>query len=210
MPDSGEIIRRLVESGANYQTIGQALGRNRSLVRQVAIGAKPGHNLRDSLQQLERRLAGEVVDVPAPARRETARHTLARVRRPVTIKGRTGAWSASGAKKAAVRSGAKGLGHPMADAAEAGQALAVTVSVDGHLSVEAYGKSRHSRGGLRGSADFRLGDADEVWEAVRDEYAGDVTAYIADVMVERGLVDSSDTGYVREHLVDIELRAFND
>lgn len=217
MSESSEIIRRLVESGANYESIGQAVGRNRSLIRQVGIGSKPGNNLRDSLAALESRLAGVAPErvnrtareaaVAPPARRTTTRGTLAGVRKPTTIRGRS--WTASTVKKAGVKSGARGLGHTIADAAESGRQIAATVSVDGALAVEAYGSSRRGVQGVRGSADFKLGDGPEVWAAVRDDYAGDVTAYVAARMVEAGLVDSSDEGYVREHLVEIDLRTFD-
>jgi hypothetical protein len=214
--EAGEIIARLVAGGANYQTIGEALGRNRSLIRQVAIGAKPGRNLRDSVAELERRVqaAGrapasrEPVATPPP-RRTTVKHgreVLANVRKPTTIRGRS--WTASTAKRAATRSGARGLGHPLADAAESGRQVAVTVSVDGQVSVEAYGSSRRGRAGVRGSADFKLGDADEVWESVREDYGGNVTAYVAAAMVDQGLVSGMGAGALADHITEIDLRAF--
>lgn len=208
MSESGDIIRRLVEGGQNYQTIGVALGRDRSLVRQVAIGTKPGRNLRDALAQLERKLSGQAVEVQEPTRRTTRRGSLAGVRKPTTRRSESGSWSSSTVKRTAIRGGAKGLGHPLADAAEAGHQVAVTVSVDGHLGIEAYGSSRRGRAGLHGSADFKLGDAEEVAATIHDEYAGDVAAYIADVMVDQGLVSSSDASYVREHIVEIDMRTW--
>lgn len=213
--ESGEIIERLLGLGANYQTIGESVGRNRSLIRQVGLGAKPGHNLRDALAELERRVragtpATSRQPVAAPVRRTTARGGLAKVRRPTTVRSKTGrSWTASTVKRQGVRHGARGLGHTLADAAEGGQQVAVTVSVDGALSVQAYGTSRHGRAGVRGSADFKLGDAEEVWESVRDDYAGNVAAYVAAAMVERGLVNSSDAGYVAEHLTEIDMRTFD-
>lgn len=216
MSESSEIVRRLVEAGANYESIGQAVGRNRSLIRQVGIGSKPGNNLRDALAALESRLAGVAPEranvaarsaaVAPPSRRQTSRGALAKVRRPTTVAGRS--WTASTVKKAGVKGGARGLGHPIADAAEAGRQLAVTVSVDRSLAVQAYGKKGRGRAGRGGSVDFRLGDAEDVWEAVQAA-GGDVAAYVAGAMIEAGLVDSADQAFVRAHLVEIDLRTFD-
>lgn len=215
MPDtSGEIIRRLVESGQNYERIGQALGRNRSLVRQVAIGSKPGANLRESLEQLERRLAGQAVEVTPPKPRTTSRGTLARVRKPTTVRGRS--WASSTVKRQGMRSGGRSLGHALADAAEDGRQLAATVTLGSGLIAEHYGSSRRGHAGPGGSVDINLGDADDVWAAVRDEYGGNVSAYIADVLVDRGLVSTADTRVSQADLVEhaagniaeVELRAY--
>lgn len=214
MSESTEIVRRLVAAGANYESIGRALGRNRSLVRQVGIGAKPGNTMRDALAELEARLAGaadvnqaaRTATITPPEPRKNRRGALAKVRKPTTVQGRS--WSASSVKRQAVRSGARGLGHPMADAAERGQTLAVTVTVDGAVAIQAYGTSRRGREGLHGSADFRLGDAAEVLDTIQEDYGGDVTAYVADVLVDRGLVDRATD--VAPHIVEIDLRAFDE
>ena len=57
---AAELIGELTGAGLNYADIGRALDRNRSLVRQVAIGAKPGHNLTDALGALRERVG----DIP--------------------------------------------------------------------------------------------------------------------------------------------------
>lgn len=215
MSESTEIVRRLVAAGANYESIGRALGRNRSYIRQVGIGAKPGETMRASLAELEERLTGAadlnreartVTLTTPPEARKDRRGALARVRKPTTVSGRS--WSSSSVKRQAVKSGARGLGHPMADAADRGQSLGVTVTVDGAVSIQAYGTSRRGREGLHGSADFRLGDAGEVLDAIQNQYGGDVTAYVADVMVERGLVAGAED--VAPHIVEIDLRAFDE
>lgn len=223
MSESSEIIRRLVEGGANYESIGQAVGRNRSLIRQVGIGSKPGNNLAESLAELERRLGS----VPKPERnqaarsaptttRPTARTTrrggLAKVRKPTTVGGER--WSSSVVKRNAVQHGARGLGHPLADAADAGREIGVTVTVDKGLTVEAgsakAGKRSKGISGPGGSCDFMLGDAFEVWDTISSEYDGNVTAYVADRMVDEGLVSGgARTGAeAASHIREIELRAF--
>lgn len=215
MSESSEIIRRLAASGVNYESIGQAVGRNRSLIRQVGIGAKPGNNLRDSLAALEARLAGaggeaanraaRSAPVAAPARRTTSRGALAKVRRPTTIRGR--AWTSSTVKQAGVRNGARGLGHPMADAAEAGQHLAATVTFSKRTKVEGLGsagpKNKRGRAGFGGSVDLDLGPADEVWQSVREDFGGDVTEYILSECVGRGLVPND------AEIVGIDLRSYS-
>lgn len=224
---SQDVIRRLLDAGANYETIGQAVGRNRSLIRQVGIGAKPGRNLEAALTALEQRLAGvepgrvntearrSAGTLPAPAQRVNRRGALAKVRRPTTVRGR--GWSSSTMKRQAMRNGGRGLGHPIADAAEAGQQVAATITLGSGLAAEHYGTSRRGQAGAGGSLDILLGDADEVLAEIQDGYGGNVSAYLADVMVARGLVSVTSGGAtgeeLREHaeagIEQVELRAFN-
>lgn len=213
--ESGEIVARLLAGGANYQTIGEALGVNRSLPRQWATGAKPGNNMRAALRALERRLGGEeppprgepIPEARAVERRTTRSGALARVRKPTTIRGRS--WTASTVKRAGVKGGARGLGHPIADAAEDGRRLGATVSVDKQLSVQAYGTSRRGRAGAGGSVDLDLGDAAEVWDELQGRYGGDVTAYLADQLAGRGLLSGPGMDNAAAHLTEIELRTFD-
>lgn len=212
--ESGEIIRRLVAGGLNQADIGRALGRDRSLISQVARGRKPGDNLRESLAQLESRLAGaadvraaaKAATVTPPAPRTTRSGALARVRKPVTIRGNN--WTASTVKKTGVRGGARGLGHVLSDGADAGHQVAVTVSVDGQVAIEAYGNTGRGKAGLHGSADFLLGDAADVWASVQADHGGDVTAYVAQHMADAGLVSSGDVGNLAAHIVEIDMRTF--
>lgn len=216
--ESGAIIARLLAQGANYQTIGETLGRNRSLVRQVAIGAKPGHNLRDALAQLERAVSAgaapastRAAPVPEPARRTTHAGTLARVRKPTTIRGAS--WTASTVKRSAARNGARGLGHPLSDAAEDGRQVAATITFTSAVSVESYGSSGRGIAGPGGSLDIKLGDAAEVWGEVQSQYGGDVAAYLGAVAVERGYVSGNfgagDAAMVAGAIESVELRTFD-
>lgn len=219
--ESGAIVARLVAAGANYQSIGEALGVNRSLPRQWATGAKPGNNMREALAALERRLStgqapprGQAIPEAATVEKRTTRAgTLARVRRPTTIG--PGSWTASTVKRSASRNGARQLGHPLADAADRGQQVAATISFASAVSVQAYGNSGRGQAGPGGSLDIKLGDAREVWATVHDAYGGNVAAYLADVALDRGLVSGSfdhagNAAMVAGAIDSIELRAFTE
>lgn len=73
---SRQHIQNLLARGESYASIGRKLGRDGSLVRQIALGKKPGLNLNASLEELHR--TGEVSD--PPLRRTSSSGTLARVR----------------------------------------------------------------------------------------------------------------------------------
>lgn len=209
--ESGEIIGRLVSSGLNMEQIGQAVGRNRSLVRQIMIGRKPGNNLRDALAQLEGALAGqpapaEVIRetrVAKPAPRTTKAGKTARVRRPTTIRGR--GWQTSTVRRQAARHGAHGMAHPIRDAAADGRDVAVTASFTKGVKVNAdYG--RRGRAGWGGTVEMNLGDAEQVQAEVDDMYGGDFAAYVLDQAAARGHIDNPEAA--RRGLEAIELRAF--
>lgn len=74
---SAELIAELLASGETYASIGRAIGRDKSLIRQVARGTKPGRNLTDALAAVTRR-----EHVPEPPRRRTRTGEPARVRQP--------------------------------------------------------------------------------------------------------------------------------
>lgn len=74
---SRDYINQLVAEGWSYARIGRELGRDGSLVRQIAIGRKPGNNLRAALSEL-----GNSGHVSTPPPRRTSRKGLAKVRAP--------------------------------------------------------------------------------------------------------------------------------
>lgn len=81
---SAELIAQLLANGYTYASIGRAIGRDRSLVRQIAVGSKPGRNLTASLAQLAQGAA------PAPPPRRLSRSgEPARVRGGRSSAGRT-------------------------------------------------------------------------------------------------------------------------
>jgi hypothetical protein len=219
---SVDVIRRLLDAGANYETIGQAVGRNRSLIRQVGIGAKPGANLEQALLELENRLAGVPRTrvntegrraagtlTPAPER-TNARGKLAKVRRPSTVRGES--WSTSTSRRQAVRSGARGLAHPLADAADAGANVGVTVTVDGRAGIEVHGSGGASRkggtAGRGGSAEFQIHDPDGAFQTIMAR-GGDVVAYLAQDMLDRGLVSgTSSASELAAHITEVQLRTW--
>ncbi len=83
-------IRALQARGFNYAQIGRAVGVNRSLVRQIGLGQKPGRNLAPSLRALAKSDAPpprrgqsiEGVKIPEPAHKTTRSGERAAVRQP--------------------------------------------------------------------------------------------------------------------------------
>lgn len=197
--ESGEIINRLRAGGLNMETIGQAVGRNRSLIRQVGTGAKPGNNLRDSLAALEARLSGiteardrnviarRLGDVPPPPRRTTSAGAPARTRRRTTYG--KGTWSTSNVKQQAARSGGRGLMPALQRAADDGADVAVTVTFTRAVRVEAYKQGRRSVAGAGGTLDMQLGDAGDVL----DEAGEGLSLAIAQAALDRGMISGVST-----------------
>lgn len=210
--ESGQIINELRASGLSMESIGQAIGRNRSLVRQVSIGAKPGNNLRDALAELRERLATVAPDarrtvarsapVTPPAARTTKTGKTARVRGKTTIGGR--AWKTGTVRQQASRSGARALGKLAAEAAEAGMALAVTVQFDKAVTVQGYSKGKRGKAGAGGALDFQI-DPDGY-----DSAEGSFTAWLCSQALAGGYISGqgNDAGAYVGHVVSIEARAF--
>lgn len=72
---SREYIHLLQSEGWSYAKIGRALGRDGSLIRQVAVGKKPGTNLTGALQELS-----NTGQVKHPPMRRVTSQGLAKVR----------------------------------------------------------------------------------------------------------------------------------
>lgn len=215
--ESTDLVRELVEGGLNYADIGQALGRDRSLVRQVGIGAKPGNNLRAALAELRDRLAGvqagrhqaaRAATVPAPPRRQTAAGKPAAVRRRTRHEGPH--HSTQLVKRQASQHGATALGKALDRAADAGRQAAVTVGFDRAVTVTASSPgAKHARTGAGGSVEFKLGDAEEVREEVDQEYGGNFAAYVAAKAAEAGYISGpADERETVAHMTSLELRTF--
>lgn len=73
---AGKLIEQLRAGGLNYNRIAKALGRDSSLIGQIARGKKPGANLLEPLQAL----ASGAQTIPEAARRVTKTGAVARVR----------------------------------------------------------------------------------------------------------------------------------
>lgn len=76
MATSQELIQQLQAKGFSSAAIGRAVGRDSSLIGQIAKGAKPGRNLTQSLGELL--VTGEIRT--APHRRTASNGTLAKIR----------------------------------------------------------------------------------------------------------------------------------
>lgn len=73
---STQHIQNLLAQGHSYASIGRAIGRDSSLIRQIGLGKKPGANLNQSLAELS---STGTVTTP-PTRRTTRAGALAKVR----------------------------------------------------------------------------------------------------------------------------------
>ncbi len=210
---SAASIQALRAAGLTYADIGRAVGRDKSLIRQVATGAKPGENMRAALAELRDRLTAapnprQAARESAPVqveRRTTAKGSTARVRRPVTVSGR--GWQTSTARRQAASSGGRGMAGPLRQAARAGKSVAVTASFSTSVTVaRAYG--RRGVAGSGGTAEMNLGTAAEVREDMADRGYGpdEFSWYVLELLSERGDiapdVDAAD-------LTGLEMRAWD-
>lgn len=215
MSASGDIIRRLLGSGMSGQAIGEAVGRDRSLVSQVGRGIKPGANLEAALTALEARELGQVAaPVPAPPRRTTRTGRLAGVRRPTTIRGRS--YSTATIKKQAAGGGGRALMHTVNEAADDGRSLSATISFDKSVTVvnssprrTVAGATARGRGktGRGGSVEMQLDmPPEEVADTITYDYGGNVAAFLLAEAEARGYISgSADAG---AHIAAIELRSY--
>lgn len=214
---STDLIQQLTASGLNYADIGAALGRDRSLVRQVGIGAKPGNNMRAALESLQARLATVThpdarkavtrsTSIP-PARRTTKAGTTARVRKSMTHKGR--GYSTGTVKQQAARGKGGALPGLVADAAGQGRTVAVTVGFDKRVTVNGTSGGRRARTGAGGWVEMELGSAASVQAAANAQHGGNVSAYVAAQAIERGYVSGvADERDAVAHMTSLELRTY--
>lgn len=208
---SADSISALRAAGLSMEAIGQAVGRNRSLIRQIGLGVKPGENLRVSLEALRRqvegapdtRAAARAATVPPAARRTTRAGGAARVRRPVTVSG--GSWSTSTLKRQGASHGAGGLVGPLERASRQGRSVAVTVAFTPAVTVlRDYGK--RGRSGAGGVVDMKLGDAGAILADLQAN-GGTFSDYVLQAAAEEGLISHHDAGR-GDALDSVELRSF--
>lgn len=226
MPTSQELIAELRAMGVNNAAIGQALGRDRSLVSQVSRGAKPGNNLTASLAELRDRLAtvrpadpkaaAREATVTPPARRTKAGGGTARVRRPTTQ--RAGHSTSSTVKRQGAQHGARGAGRALGEAIEAGASVAVTIQFSRAVTVSLPGYDKNKRGakskeGPGGRLVVAL-NPDQL-ATVEDELAGGATpgAAIAAAVIGEGYVYATGGGQLTPAaavaaMQSIELRTY--
>lgn len=207
MSASGDIIRRLLDSGMSGQAIGEAIGRDRSLVSQVGRGLKPGANLEAALRALEGRQGGAAGPVPAPPRRLRRSGRPANVRRPTTVRGRS--YATSTIKRQAAAGGGRQLMHAIHDAADDGRQVAATVSFDKAVTVNNTSGGRRGRTGKGGSVEMRIDmPADELADTITYEYGGSVTAYLVAEAIARGYVSGPPAADMAGHVTAVELRQY--
>lgn len=187
MSASQDIIVRLHAEGMSYKAIGELIGRNDSLVGQIARGLKPGNNLTASLEAVERNRHGGNVAVPAPERRKNAKGQEAQVRRP-TGKGRTVVVRSPGT----IKKGAKSVHNRLVRAAADGQMTAWTVVFPVGTQVGKYpGKvGHHANAQLANAADFGNIPAADM-EALVLAHGGNVGAALVAHLVAENRLDNA-------------------
>ena len=203
MSESTDLIRELIEGGLNYADIGGALGRNRSLIRQVGIGAKPGNNLREALAELRERLAGggDITymrtheSVTAPPRRQTAEGRPARTRRRQAYAGEH--YTTTLTKQQGARGGARAAGRVLAGVPDHHRVVVTATFTKAVKVHKSY--SKHATG----AAELDLGDA----AYVRAELAASgesLAEYAVRRLVEAGTISPANAS----QLVSLEVRTF--
>lgn len=212
---AAELVAELVARGASLRSIGDAIGRDSSLLskvtRNAAAGKVTGSNLVGPLAALREQLHGvragdapaaaRAAHVPQASRRRDRAGAVAGVRRPTTI-GKPG-WSIGKVKQQATRNGARGLGRTIRQAADEGHDnAAVTVRfragagglhVTNQSPKKRKGKGggttspdRHYRPGERGTIHAKL-DTAELAAAV-ERTGGNVTAAVLSLLASGGYV----------------------
>lgn len=123
---SASLVNALLADGMTKSQIAKAIGRDSSVVSQIASGKKPYTNLVPTLSATLANRRGEKVPVPEAPRRLNAQGQQAQVRKP-TAGGRTVHVRSAGAIKA----GAKSIANRLAAAARDGKVVAWTVTFPG-------------------------------------------------------------------------------
>lgn len=214
-----QVVNELRGLGLSNRAIAEAIGRNDSMISQIARGARGegyGAGLQASLAQLRAEVSarGEAgtparqavreASVSGPARRVRLTGEPARVRRPTTVRG--GSFATSRTGRQASRHGAHGMQHPLRDAGRAGRRASVDVSVTKAVTVQGSSGKRAGISGAGGSFTMNLGDAEEAAERLA-EYGGDFSAMVLGEAMESGLISVS--GDASAELVrSIELRTY--
>lgn len=229
--NSAGLIRELVESGLNYEQIGHAIGRNRSYVRQIDKGMKPGTGLRASLDALRTRLAhldqpearqvaARNTTVPPPPRRRTKAGEQARTRKSMTFAGDS--FSTSTVKKDASRHGAASLNRQLSGL-PGDRRVGVTIGFDHRIAVNntsggvvnarqgdagTYGRQRGETG-RGGYVEMEFPNAAAVRQEVEVQYGGNLSAFLAAKAAEAGYVSgAADERGLVNHMTSIELRSY--
>lgn len=208
---SAELLAELVERGASLRAIGDAIGRDSSLLSQIRSGRKSGANLADALSKLRDDLAGvsrtdaaaaaRAASVPEPTRRRTGRGEVARVRRRTVYRADTG-WATGSVKAQAAKSGARSMAPLVRDAARGGGNVVVALTVAPHgkelyvvpQSPKARAKAQARGGMLRVTRPTRVEmklDPERFDQAIAAS-GGDVTAAAWLIALEDGYLTGED------------------
>jgi hypothetical protein len=192
-------VEALRAKGWTNASIGRALGRDHSLIRQVGAGTKPGANLTQGLARLERRKSvpargATVKPAPAPRRaRSTGGPAAVRQSAPIFP---------SGVQVAEVRSRRTStIARAIRRAADAGRKVSLTLTFE---TVVGYGgsgswsqtgpagpqpKGEHDRGEIRLAGRLAI-DARDLQRRI-DEHGGDDFAALTELASEVAGIESA-------------------
>jgi hypothetical protein len=187
-------IQALLSAGLTKRDIGRAVGRNDSLIGQIARGAKPGRNLEAALGGLRERVGrlGKSDALAAPEPLPEAPRRVQAVRQAVRHGGNR--WSVAGVKAQATSTGAKALQGIIYDADATGRRLSLHLSVNPRLVIARSGGRRIKRAkGRREAQEVRAGDNGRGIDAgmlatLVDSHNGNVTEAIAEYLAVSGYV----------------------
>lgn len=209
MDSSKDVILRLKAAGLSGEQIGQAIGRDRSLISQIARGIKPGRNLTDSLLELE---ATQISGIPVkeagqwinqPARRLRKNGMLAGIREKQTHGGREWATTNLG-KQAASRPSQRTtnrLHRQIQEADNAGHHAGITVTFSQGVDVISSSPRNDAECG-EGICQLRIRAHEISRRMDRGTTLGDA---IIDILIERGAIRGA-AG--QQDIETIELRTY--
>lgn len=187
---AGEDFAALKAAGVSYKAIGAALGRNDSLIGQIARGIKPGRNLEAAAAELRRQVEANGWTKPDRLRLPEAPRRRQKVRQAVRHGGQR--WSTAQAKRQATASGAHQLAGIIDDAAASGRKVALRLTVDPRaVFKQSPGRKVKGGRGRRAAQEVKLGNGGAGIDAaslveLMDATGGDVREAIAEWCVMSG------------------------
>lgn len=224
--EAAAFVQQLVARGITQKTIGDAIGRNDSLISQIRRGTGKGASLRDRLAELvataeEHGLGREATPEQLagggqePARRTRKSGTVARVRKAVSVR-YNGGGSSSSVKQQAAQQGGNGLMYELERAYREGKQVAFDVTFrdpgDEVQVIESSGRPRpkatkkaggHKRHGLTVTINPETARAYNTCRRLNS-----VTAGVLQMMLEDGLITWEDLAKAHFDVLRIDMRVW--
>ena len=208
-----DLVRDMVAQGHSMAEIGRYLGRDSSMISQIASGKRGenyGASMTGYLRELSTKFADaattastEPLEVVKPPRRLDAAGRVAGTRRKITHGGAHSGVSA--VKKQATKNGAKSLGPQVGAAADEGRRGALTITCGPNAVIAK--SSRKSVGDAEDQdVDVDVPDLDELIELIM-EHEGNVTEAVIDYLTNH---DRAGEGLQPSDLLGIEFRSWTE